>query len=226
MRVRRYFPQKDNVVYRPLRAQHVRLPAALEIGMSHNLASGIISAAVLPFDDSGAIDWTTMERYIVQVAAGQAACDRDEYGGQASRARSKSPSSSRSSGAARPRSAGACMLLSGLNVTPHGCGGRLARKLVDAGAEGWSSLSRRCRRSQRADSGADGRGLPSRGGRGCRRADGRRSRRSFAAIRKARSCALSQIPIVVAIKDASFNVDNTVDQHQRSQRRRSAGSAC
>ena len=39
--------------------------------MSHNLSSGIIAAAILPFTDSGAIDWNTLDRYIVQVAAGQ-----------------------------------------------------------------------------------------------------------------------------------------------------------
>ena len=46
------------------------LASGIGDGMSHNLASGIISAAVLPFDDSGAIDWKTLERYIIQVAAG------------------------------------------------------------------------------------------------------------------------------------------------------------
>ena len=38
--------------------------------MTHHLASGIIAAAVLPFKEDGAIDWTTLERYIAQVAAG------------------------------------------------------------------------------------------------------------------------------------------------------------
>lgn len=39
--------------------------------MAHPFASGIISAAVLPFETNGAIDWKTLERYLVQVAAGR-----------------------------------------------------------------------------------------------------------------------------------------------------------
>ena len=38
--------------------------------MSSILSSGIITAAVLPFDESGAIDWPTLDSYIKQVAAG------------------------------------------------------------------------------------------------------------------------------------------------------------
>ena len=38
--------------------------------MSH-LASGIIVAAVQPFEESGAIDWKTTARYLAQVAEGK-----------------------------------------------------------------------------------------------------------------------------------------------------------
>jgi 4-hydroxy-tetrahydrodipicolinate synthase len=38
--------------------------------MAHHLSSGIISAAVLPFENNGAIDWKTLERYMAEVAAG------------------------------------------------------------------------------------------------------------------------------------------------------------
>lgn len=38
--------------------------------MSHPFAHGIISAAMLPFEENGAIDWRTYDRYIARVAAG------------------------------------------------------------------------------------------------------------------------------------------------------------
>lgn len=39
--------------------------------MTHPFAHGIISAAMLPFESNGAIDWVTYERYITRVAAGR-----------------------------------------------------------------------------------------------------------------------------------------------------------
>ena len=38
--------------------------------MTHILSQGIISAAVLPFETNGAIDWKTLDGYIAEVAAG------------------------------------------------------------------------------------------------------------------------------------------------------------
>ena len=38
--------------------------------MAHVLASGIIAAPVLPFERNGAIDWSTLDRYIPAVVAG------------------------------------------------------------------------------------------------------------------------------------------------------------
>jgi 4-hydroxy-tetrahydrodipicolinate synthase len=38
--------------------------------MAHPLSSGIISAAIMPFNNDGSIDWKTLERYIPEVAAG------------------------------------------------------------------------------------------------------------------------------------------------------------
>jgi 4-hydroxy-tetrahydrodipicolinate synthase len=39
--------------------------------MAHQLSQGIISAAILPFESNGAIDWKTFDRYIAEVAAGE-----------------------------------------------------------------------------------------------------------------------------------------------------------
>ena len=50
--------------------------------MAHILSQGIISAAVLPFETNGAIDWKTLDHYIAEVAAGWANGNRDEHGRQ------------------------------------------------------------------------------------------------------------------------------------------------
>lgn len=37
---------------------------------NHPLSSGIIAAAILPFENNGAVDWKTLETYMLEVAAG------------------------------------------------------------------------------------------------------------------------------------------------------------
>ncbi len=103
--------------------------------MSHNLASGVISAAVLPFDDSGAIDWKTLERYIIQVAAGD---PRAIAMNMAVSEVSSLEVAEQLEVLRRCKAtlAGGCTLLSGLNVTHTGAAVDHARRLIDAGAEG------------------------------------------------------------------------------------------
>ena len=177
--------------------------------MSHNLASGIISAAVLPFDDSGAIDWKTLERYIVQVAAGDP------------RAIAMNMAVSEVSSLEVPEQlevirrckatlAGGCTLLSGLNVTHTAAAVDHARRLIDAGAEGLvvfppvpAFLS-----APSVSMIVDYHAAVAEAVRGCRCSP---SRPTSAAIRGARSARCRRIHAIVSIKDASFNVEQTLD---------------
>ena len=36
--------------------------------MTHALQSGVIPAPIMPFQENGAIDWTTLDRYVAQMA--------------------------------------------------------------------------------------------------------------------------------------------------------------
>src|SRR5262252_7595816 len=103
--------------------------------MSHRLSSGIISAAVLPFEENGAIDWKLLDRYIIQVAAGD---PRAIAMNMAVSEVSSLEISEQLEVIKRCKAtlAGGCTLLSGLNVTHTGAAIDHARRLVDAGAEG------------------------------------------------------------------------------------------
>jgi len=178
--------------------------------MSHNLASGIISAAVLPFDDSGAIDWKTLERYIIQVAAGDP------------RAIAMNMAVSEVSSLEVPEQlevlrrckatlAGGCTLLSGLNVTHTAAAVDHARRLIDAGAEGLvvfppvpAFLSAPSVSMivdyHAAVAVAVAVGVPLLA-----------FQTNFCSYPRGTISALSQIPAIVSIKDASFNVEQTLD---------------
>ena len=176
--------------------------------MSHNLASGIISAAVLPFDDSGAIDWKTLERYIIQVAAGDP------------RAIAMNMAVSEVSSLEVPEQlevlrrckatlAGACTLLSGLNVTHTGAAVDHAKRLIDAGAEGlvifppvpaFLSAPSVAMIVDYHAAVAEAVQVPLVA-----------FQTNFCSYPKGTISALSQIPAIVSIKDASFNVEQTLD---------------
>jgi 4-hydroxy-tetrahydrodipicolinate synthase len=176
--------------------------------MSHNLSSGIISAAVLPFEDTGAIDWKTLERYIIQVAAGDP------------RAIAMNMAVSEVSSLEVPEQldvirrckatlAGGCTLLSGLNVTHTAAAVEHARRLVDAGAEGlvifppvpaFLSAPSLSMIVDYHSAVAEAVTVPLLA-----------FQTNFCSYPKGTIAALSQIPTIVAIKDASFNVDLTLD---------------
>lgn len=103
--------------------------------MSHHLSSGIIPAPVLPFEENGAIDWNTLDRYIVQVAAGN---PRGMAMNMALSEVSSLDVPEQIDVIRRVKSAikGSCTLLSGVNVTHTRAAVEHARRLVDAGAEG------------------------------------------------------------------------------------------
>lgn len=174
--------------------------------MAHPLASGIIAAAILPFEENGAIDWRTLDRYLMQVAAGRpraiamnmavsevSSLEIDEQLEVIRRCRATL--------------AGSCTLLSGLSVT-HTVAARLhAKRLQDAGAEGivvfppvpaflggatipmieeWHNAV------------AESVDVPLLA-----------FQTPFSPYPKGAITALSKIPSILSIKDASFNVDIT-----------------
>jgi len=173
----------------------------------HKLASGIIAAPVLPFKDDATIDWSTMERYIAQVAQGRP------------RAIAMNMAASESSSLEiaeqieiikRCKSVigDACMLLSGVTVNHTAAARDLARRLVDAGAEGvipFPPLPAFTAPIPLAMVDAYHRAIAD-------AVDVPIVVFQTAATQypKGTILALSKIPAVVAIKDASFNIDNTV----------------
>jgi 4-hydroxy-tetrahydrodipicolinate synthase len=175
--------------------------------MTYQLASGIIAAVILPFEENGAIDWTTLDVYIEQVAEGKP------------RAIAMNMAVSEVSSLeiteqleiirrCKATLAGACPLISGLYVTNTAAARDLARRLVDAGAEalvvfppvpafmGAVSIAM-IEDYHRAVAEAVSVPLLA-------------FQTNFANYPKGAITALSRIPQVVAIKDASFNVDQTL----------------
>jgi 4-hydroxy-tetrahydrodipicolinate synthase len=172
----------------------------------HSLASGIVAAPVLPLKDDGAIDWHTLERYIAEVAAGRpraiamnmavsevSSLDLDEQLEVIRRCKAVL--------------AGSCTLLSGLSVTHTAAARKVSRILVDAGAEGivvfppmpafmGSVTVAMIEAYHRAV--ADAVDVPILA-----------FQTFFSSYPKGAITALSRIPSVVSIKDASFNVDHT-----------------
>lgn len=175
--------------------------------MTHPLASGIIAAAVLPFEEDGAIAWNTLETYISGVAEGNpraiamnmavsevSSLDVDEQLQVIRRCKATL--------------AGGCTLLSGLSVTHTVAARDHARRLVDAGAEGLVIFP-----PVPAFLGAVSITMIE---------DYHRAvaevvevpllafQTNFISYPKGAITALSKIPSILSIKDASFNVDHTL----------------
>lgn len=175
--------------------------------MTHKLASGIIAAAVLPFEENGAIDWKTLDRYIGEVAAGEPAAIAMNMA--VSEVSSLEPQEQLEViKRCKAALAGGCTLLSGLNVTHTGAARDHARRLVDAGAEGivvfppvpaflgpvTVAMIDEYHRAV-----ADAVSVPLVA-----------FQTNFITYPKGAITALSKIPSLVSIKDASFNVDHTL----------------
>lgn len=176
--------------------------------MGHALSSGIIAAAILPFEESGAIDWATLDRYISQVSAGN---PRAIAMNMAVSEVSSLDVSEQIEIIRRCKMvvAGHTPLLSGLSVTHTAAGTEQARRLVDAGADGLvifppvpaflgtptvamiADYHRAIAEAVRVPLLA--------------------FQTAFAPYPKGAITALSQISSIVAIKDASFNVEQTLD---------------
>jgi 4-hydroxy-tetrahydrodipicolinate synthase len=176
--------------------------------VAHTLSSGIIAAAVLPFEENGAIDWKTLDRYIRDVAAGG---PRAIAMNMAVSEVSSLDVSEQLEVIRRCKAAigGQTILLSGLSVTNTAAGGDLAKKLIDAGAEGLvifppvpaflgtPTVQMIVEYHQAI---ADAVQVPLLA-----------FQTPFAPYPKGAITALSRIERVVAIKDASFDVEKTLD---------------
>lgn len=176
--------------------------------MSHPLSSGIIAAPVLPFEESGAIDWATLERYIAGVSAGKprAIAMNMAVSEVSSLDVSEQLEVIRR---CKPILAGQTTFLSGLNVTNTAAGIELAKRLVEAGADGLvifppvpAFLGSPTVAMISDYHGAIGDAV---------KVPLLAFQTAFAPYPKGAITALSRISSVVGIKDASFNVEQTLD---------------
>jgi 4-hydroxy-tetrahydrodipicolinate synthase len=175
--------------------------------MSTPLSAGVIAATVQPFHDDGAIDWDTTARYIAQVAqARPAAIAVNMAVGEVS----SLDEAEQLENVRRCKAtiAGGCPLLAGLSVTNTRAARELSRKLVDAGAEGIVVFP-----PMPAFMGGvtipmieDYHGAVAESARVPIVA----FQNNVAAYPRGAITALSKIDRVVAIKEASFSVDNTL----------------
>ncbi len=176
--------------------------------MSHPLSSGILAAAVLPFEENGAVDWVTLERYIAGVAAGGpraiamnmavSEVSSLDMGEQLEVVRR-----------CKPIFAGQTTFLSGLNVTNTAAGIEFAKRLVDSGADGlvifppvpaFLGTPTIAMIADYHGAIADAVKVPLLA-----------FQTAFAPYPKGAITALSRISSLVGIKDASFNVEQTLD---------------
>jgi 4-hydroxy-tetrahydrodipicolinate synthase len=100
-----------------------------------DLSSGIIAAPIIPFETNGAISWTALEEYIAQVAAGSPRAIAMNM------ALSEVSSLSLDEQVEVVRRCknvigGQCVFLSGINATYTVQAMEIARRVVDAGADG------------------------------------------------------------------------------------------
>ena len=173
----------------------------------HKLSSGIIAAPPMPFNEDSSIDWPTLERYIGQVAEGR---PRAIVMNMAASESTSLEISEQLETIRRCKQVvgGSCMLLSGMNATHTAAARELSRRLVDAGAEGIVpfpplpaftppipvSMVEAWHRAV-----AEAVDVPVLA-----------FQTAATQYPKGTITALANIPNVVAIKDASFNIDNTV----------------
>lgn len=103
--------------------------------MSHPFAHGVISAAMLPFETNGAIDWPTFDRYLTRVAAGRPqaiAMNMDASEGTSLDVDEQIQVIRR----AKKVLGKDCALISGLLTSHTAAAVDMSRRLIDAGADG------------------------------------------------------------------------------------------
>jgi len=175
--------------------------------MTHPLSSGLIAAPVIPFETDGSIDWKNLERYMVEVAAGRPRA----IGMNMALSEGASLTVGEQIEVARRCKRvldGRCTFLSGLNVGSTVQALDLSRRLVDAGADGLvvfppvPAFMGPLPVSMIADyhgAIAEAVDVPLIA-----------FQTNFVSYPPGSIRALSEIPNVVAIKDASFAVDQTL----------------
>ncbi len=177
--------------------------------MNTGLNSGVIAAPVMPFETDGAADWATLERYLAQIAAGGVRAVAMNMA--ASEGGSLDPSEQvEVIRRARAAVANACPIVSGV-LSTYTAGARdVARRVVDAGAQGIvifpalpTFISKPVPVSMIADyhaAIAEAVDVPVLA-----------FQTSNAAYPPGTLAALATIERLVAIKDAAFDVDRTVE---------------
>lgn len=103
--------------------------------MAHHLSSGIISAAVLPFENNGAIDWKTLERYMLEVAEGGPKAIAMNMDASEGYSLSLDEQIEVTSFVAKTLKGTGVTMMSGLLTSYTAQAADHARRLVDAGAE-------------------------------------------------------------------------------------------
>lgn len=178
--------------------------------MAHPLASGIIPAAILPFETTGAIDWPTVERYIKQVAAGRPSAIAINMA-VTEVSSLDVPEQLEVIRRCKAAVAGACPILSGVNATHTAGAVDLARRMLDAGADGLVIFPAVPAFIGNVTTGmvvdyhaAIARAVPA-------SVPMLAFQTFFAQYPRGTISALSEIPNIVAIKDASFDVEMTLD---------------
>ena len=178
--------------------------------MAHPLASGIIPAVILPFETNGAIDWPTVERYIKQVAAGKPSgiAINMQVGEVSSLEVAEQLENIRRCKAAV---GGATPILSGVNATNTAGAVDLAKRMLEAGADGLvifppvPAFMGAVATAMVADyHAAIARAMPA-------SVPMLAFQTVFSQYPRGTITALSEIPNIVAIKDASFDVEMTLD---------------
>jgi 4-hydroxy-tetrahydrodipicolinate synthase len=176
--------------------------------MASNLASGIISAAILPFEENGAIDWRTLKRYIEQVASGgpRAIAMNMAVSEVSSLDISEQLEVIRQCKAVLGRD---CTLLSGVNATNTSAAIDFAKRVIDSGADGivvfppvpaFLSAPTVPMIVDFHEAIAASVSVPMLA-----------FQTNFCTYPKGTITALSRIERIVAIKDASFDVEKTLD---------------
>jgi 4-hydroxy-tetrahydrodipicolinate synthase len=176
--------------------------------MNSPLSTGIIAAAVLPFDNNGAIDWPTLDRYIRQVAAGRPKAIAMNMA--VSEVSSLDvPEQLEVLRRCKTAIGGSCPLLSGVFASHTRAAVELAPRLIEAGAEGLVIFppSPAFNGPVTVDMVVDYHEAIAR----AVKVPVLAFQTVFSKYAKGTITALSAIPNLVAIKDASFDVEQTLD---------------
>jgi 4-hydroxy-tetrahydrodipicolinate synthase len=182
--------------------------------MTHQLAAGVIAGPILPFHDDGSIDWTTLSAYLQQIAEAHPTAIAMNM---AISEVSSLEVEEQLEVLKRTKEVldGSCTIISGVNVTHTKAAIDLGRRMVDAGAQGLvifppvpaflNSVSIAMIEDFHSKI-AEAVQIPLIA-----------FQTNFISYPKGAITALSKIPGIVSIKDASFNVEHTQSNIKEAQ---------